>query len=157
MADKKVSDSITEWTHMLRYEDINGEDRLFGGKLVSWIDEVAGTAAIRHCGCRVTTAAIDNLQFKRGGFLGEMIVIIGRLTYVGNTSMEVRVDSYVEDLDGMRHLLNRAFFTEVAIDENGKPIHIENKLVLSNDVEREEWEGAKKRIENRKMRRREGF
>jgi acyl-CoA hydrolase len=71
--------------------------------------------------------------------------------------MEVRVDSYVEDLDGMRHLLNRAFFTEVAIDENGKPIHIENKLVLSNDVEREEWEGAKKRIENRKMRRREGF
>ena len=112
-------------------------------KLVSWIDEVAGTAAIRHCGCRVTTAAIDNLQFKRGGFLGEMIVIIGRLTYVGNTSMEVRVDSYVEDLDGMRHLLNRAF-TEVAIDENGKPIHIENKLVLSNDVEREEWEEQKK-------------
>ena len=64
MANKNVEDSITDCVKVLRYEDINSENRLFGGRLLEWIDETAGTAAARHCGCRVTTAAIDNLQFK---------------------------------------------------------------------------------------------
>ena len=42
--EKSIEDSRTEQVHLLRYEDINGENRLFGGKLVSWIDEVAGSS-----------------------------------------------------------------------------------------------------------------
>ena len=41
IANKNVEDSITEWTKVVKYDDINAEDRLFGGKLMSWIDEVA--------------------------------------------------------------------------------------------------------------------
>ena len=62
--EKSINESMIEQIHLLRYEDINGENRLFGGKLVSWIDEVAGTVAKRHTGVKVTTASIDNLQFK---------------------------------------------------------------------------------------------
>ena len=61
---KNIDASKTEQIHLLRYEDINGENRLFGGKLVSWIDEVGGIVAKRHAGIKVTTASIDNLRFK---------------------------------------------------------------------------------------------
>ena len=91
MEPKKVSDSLTEQMHVVIYPHINGFGRLFGGQLLQWIDEVAGATARRHCGHDATTAAIDNLQFKSGAFLNDVLILIGRVTYVGSTSMEVRV------------------------------------------------------------------
>lgn len=152
MTAKRMEDSATEQIHLLKYEDINGEGRLFGGKLVSWIDEVAGTVAKRHAGTRVTTASIDNLQFKNAAFLNDLVVIIGHVTYVGNTSMEVRVDSYVEDIEGFRRPINRAFLTLVALDDRQKPTPIPYGLVLENEIQKMEWENAKRRIELRKYR-----
>ena len=87
IANKNVEDSITEWTKVVRYSDINSEDRLFGGLLMSWIDEVAGIVAVRHSGNPVTTAAIDNMQFKQGAKLDDIVVIIGKITHVCKTSM----------------------------------------------------------------------
>lgn len=155
--EKTIEDSKTEQIHLLMYEDINGENRLFGGRLISWIDEVAGTVAKRHSGIRVTTAAIDNLQFKSPAFLDELIVIIGYVTYVGNTSMEVRVDTYVESLDGFRRPINRAYLTLVTLGPDGKPVPIPYGLKIETESQRYELEGALKRIELRKMRQKEGF
>ncbi|MBO4456393.1 MAG: acyl-CoA thioesterase [Butyrivibrio sp.] len=155
---KNVEDSITEWTRVVKYGDINSENRLFGGKLMSWIDEVAGTVAIRHSGNPVATAAVDNMQFKQGAKLDDIIVIIGKITYVGKTSMEVRVDTYVEDRrNGMRHVLNRAYLTEVCIDDDDTPVLVPYGLNVKTESERAEWEGAEKRIALRKQRRMEGF
>ena len=155
---RTVEYSRSEWMKMIHYEDINGGGRLFGGRLMQWMDEVAGIAALRHSGAEVTTAACDNLQFKKGAYINELLVIISRLTYVGRTSMEVRVDVYVEDHDtGVRHPINRAYFTEVCVDENGKPTPVRYGLELLTEAERAEWEGAQKRIEVRKKRRSEGF
>ena len=94
---------------MIRYENINPTGRLFGGQLVSWIDEVAGACAMRHTGLHVTTASIDNLTFKRGAYLADRLVLLARMTFVGRSSCEVRVDSYIEDKEGFRHTINRAF------------------------------------------------
>ena len=47
--EKLSSDSITEITKLIQYRDINGQNRLFGGRLMEWIDEAAGVAAMRHC------------------------------------------------------------------------------------------------------------
>lgn len=157
MSKKRMEDSITEQIHFLKYEDINGEGRLFGGQLVSWIDEVAGTVAKRHAGTQVTTASIDNLQFKNAAYLNDLVVIIGHITYVGRTSMEVRVDSYVEDNDGYRRPINRAFLTLVALDDNEKPIPIPYDLIIENEIQQLEWDNAKKRIELRKYRSKEAF
>ena len=57
MEPKKVSDSITEQLRVVIYPDINGFGRLFGGRLLEWIDEVAGATARRHCGRDATTVA----------------------------------------------------------------------------------------------------
>lgn len=156
MEAKRVNDSLTEQIQILMPSHINGQDRLFGGQLVEWIDVVAAVVARRHSGCDVTTAAIDNLQFKAGAFINNILVLIGRITYVGRTSMEVRVDTYVEDLSGMRKVVNRAYLVLVAIDEDGRPTEVPS-LILETETERAEWEAGQKRRSLRDQRRREGY
>ncbi len=158
IANKNVEDSVTELTKVIKYSDINSENRLFGGMLMSWIDEVAGTVALRHSGNPVATAAIDNMQFKQGAVLNDIVVIIGKITHVGKTSMEVRVDTYVEDKQtGMRHVLNRAYLTEVCIDEDNTPVIVPYGLNVRTENEKAEWQGAERRRELRRQRRMEGF
>lgn len=156
MQGKKVSDSRTEQVRMIIYPDLNGFNRLFGGQLLKWIDEVAGATARRHCGHNVTTVAIDNLYFKAGAYLNDVIVLIGKVTHVGRTSMEVRVDTYRENADGTRNPINRAYFVMVNMGDDGKPSEVP-PLILENDGERMEWENAAKRRELRMMRQKEGF
>ena len=153
---KSVSASRTEQIQILMPEHINGAGRLFGGKLVEWIDVVASVAARRHSGCNVITAAIDNLQFKAGAYVNDTLVLIGRLTHVGRTSMEVRVDTYVESLDGTRSVVNRAYLVLVALDGQGRPTPVPG-LLLENESERAEWDAGERRQELRKIRRLEGY
>lgn len=155
---KTVEDSRTEITKLLHYEHINGENRLFGGRLMAWIDEAAAVAAMRHAGGYVTTCAVDDLRFKKGAYLNDILVLIARLTYVGRTSMEVRVDTFLEDrATGMRTLINHAYLMEVHVDEAGNPIPVEYGLELRTTTEKMEWDGARRRIEIRKQRSQEGF
>ena len=132
---KKVSDSATETLHIVRPNHLNAAGRLFGGVLMQWIDELAGLVAKRHSHMNVTTASVDNLRFLKGAYQRDVVVISGKITYVGNTSMEVRVDSYVEDLDGVRTPINRAYFTMVALDENDKPCTVP-RLTLTTASQR---------------------
>ncbi len=155
---KTVEDSKTEWVKCIQNEDINGAGRLYGGRLMEWMDQVSGIAATRHCGGHVTTAACDDLQFKNAAFLNDIVVIISKVTYVGRSSMEVRTDVYIEEREtGLRRVINRAYFTEVHVDESGKPAAIRFGLKLESESDKAEWEGAMKRLEMRKRRRAEGF
>lgn len=154
---RSVEFSQVENVYVIRYENINPTGRLFGGQLVSWIDEVAGACASRHTGLPVTTASIDNLTFKRGAYLADRLVLLGRMTYVGNTSCEVRVDTFIEDKEGYRHIINRAFLTYVAIDEAGRPLPIPYGLEVKTVAEQARWDGALLRRNNRKARQSDGF
>ncbi len=153
---KKVSDSFTEQQYLVCPAHINHYGRLFGGHLLKWIDELAGIVAIRHCGSTVTTAAIDNLQFKAPAYTGDMVVLQGWITYVGRTSMEVRVDTYREALDGTREIINRAYIDMVAIDSKGHPKEVPD-LCIETEEQRLEHQAAEKRKQMRKQRRQEGF
>ena len=153
---KKVSESMTEQQYLIRPVHMNHYNRLFGGELLRWIDELAGIVARRHCNANITTAAIDNLQFKAPVFAGQMLVLVGKVTYTGSTSMEVRVDTYTEDLDGIRRVINRAYFVMVAIDDNGKPIPVP-EIIPETEEQKMEYEAGIKRREMRKQRRQEGF
>ena len=90
---KTVAQSRTEQIQIILPRHINGSNRLFGGQLMEWIDILAGVVARRHAQRDVTTAAIDNLQFKAPALVGETMVLVGQITHIGRTSMEVRVDS----------------------------------------------------------------
>lgn len=154
--EKKVSESRIEQVYQVRPEHLNGAGRLFGGKLMEWIDELAGLVGIRHAQRDVITASVDNLRFIQGAYLKDLVVLIGRVTFVGTTSMEVRVDTYIESMDGIRKPINRAYLTLVAIDEDGKPTEVP-KLIVETESEKAEWEAGIKRREMRRQRRTEGF
>jgi len=148
MDTRKVSDSRVEQVHMLMYEHMNGYGRLFGGRLMEWIDVVAGVVARRHSSRDVTTASVDRLEFISPAFIGDTIVLDGCITYVGRTSMEVRVDTYVEKLSGKKERINRAYLVMVALDEDGNPTEVP-RLELVTEEELSEFEAGKRRKELR--------
>ncbi len=154
--ERKVADSRVETVHMVRPNHLNAAGRLFGGILMQWLDDVAGLVAKRHSRSNIITASVDNLRFIQGAYQKDVIVIIGKVTYVGHTSMEIRVDTYVENREGMRFPINRAYFTMVALDENDKPKKVP-RLILESEEEKAEWEAAKKRRDMRIKRKEEGF
>ena len=90
-------------------------------------------------------------------FGGQLLMWIDELAgIVARSSMEVRVDTYVETLDGMRHVINRAYVVMVAIDEEGKAVPVPG-LIVETESEKAEWEAGEKRYQLRKQRRLEGF
>ena len=154
MLTKTVDDSRVETVHIVRPNHLNGANRLFGGILMQWIDEVAGIVAKRHSMCNVTTASVDNLTFLHGAYQNDMIVIKGKITWVGTSSMEVCVDTYVETLDGQRDRINNAHFMMVALDENNKPVQVP-KLILQTDDEHLAWAHGEERRCIRNQRRKD--
>lgn len=153
---KRVEDSMVEQSYFLMPRCLNGKGHLFGGQLLEWIDETAGLVARRHAQCDVVTVAIDNMYFKAGAGDDDVIVLKGRLTYVGRTSMEVRIDSYKEEKDGTRIMINRAYFVMVAVDENQQPVEVPG-LLVEGVTQKIEWEAGEKRAQLRKIRRSEGY
>ena len=149
-----VLDSLTRQTRMLMYQDLNTRGKLYGGRLLEWIDMVAGITGRRYCGTEVTTAAIDKLDFLTAAKLGDILEIIGKVTYVGNTSFEVKVETYVDRQNGERERINRAYLVMVALDEEERSIR-PPRLVLQNDEERLEYEAAEQRYLARKKARAE--
>ena len=149
---KTVDESRVETVHIVRPNHLNGANRLFGGILKQWIDEVAGIVAKRHSMTNVTTASVDNLTFLHGAYQNEMIVIKGKITWVGSSSMEVCVDTYVENLSGQRDRINNAHFMMVALDENDKPVKVP-KLILQTDDEKLAWAHGEERRRIRNQRR----
>lgn len=153
---KRTSDSYTEQIQLLTQSGINGYGRLFGGRLMQWIDVVAAVVARRHCGCNVTTAAIDNLQFLGPAYPNDIVLLVGKLTHVGRTSMEVCVKTYVEHPNGKRDLINTAYVVMVALDENERPTAVP-ALITETLEERLEWEAGEKRQALRKQRKHENY
>ncbi len=141
--EKFVSDSATEQVQVVMPPHLNGYGNLFGGQLAMWIDIIAGVVARRHCGRTITTAAIDNLRFREPVHQNDIVILRGRMTHVGRTSMEVRVDSYVESPAGCR-LINTAFVIQVALDGDGRPAPVPG-LVPQTHEEKMAYEAGTKR------------
>lgn len=153
---RKVSDSRAEQSYFIRPQHINHYGRLFGGTLLAWMDELAGIVARRHSGTEVTTACIDQATFVGPAKLNDLVVLEARITYVGRSSMEIRVDNYTEDRSGTRIPITRGFFVMVAIDDDGKPLTVPG-LELNTVQVKEEFEMGHKRYLLRKERKQEGY
>ena len=149
---RTVAHSRTEQVQILMQGTLNGYNRLFGGKLMEWIDVVAAVTARRHCGKNVTTAAVDSLVFKSPAMVNDTILLEGHVTYAGRTSMEVCVTTYVEELNGFRREINKAYLVLVAIDADGKPTLVP-PVSPETEEEKCEYADAMERRKNRGSRR----
>jgi acyl-CoA hydrolase len=139
---------VTSQVQIIMPSHVNGVNRLFGGQLMAWIDITAAVEARRHTRRQVITAAADNLSFLAPAFLDETVRLDARVTWTGRTSLEVRVDSFVESLAGTERLINRAYLVFVALDGEGKPAPFP-AFTPSSEEEQREWAQAEKRRERR--------
>ena len=150
LSPKHVYQSKTEQVQLLMPEHISGSGRLFGGRLVEWIDIVAAVTARRHSGRNVTTVSIDHLEFRKPAYSNDTLVLTGQIIYTGRTSMEIKVDTFIERLDGEKLLINRAYLVMVALGDDDKPTEVP-PLICDTDEERQEYDEAKRRRDARKM------
>jgi len=103
----------------------NHYDTLFGGTAMALMDEVAFITATRFSRKRMVTVSSDKIDFSRPIPGGTIVELIGRVIHIGNTSLKVVVDIYVEEM--YAHKRDRAVtgsFTFVALNEQKLPVKV---------------------------------
>jgi acyl-CoA hydrolase len=124
---------------------------IFGGVVMSWIDIAAAIAATRHSAKVCVTASVDELHFLKSIHKGFIVNIEARVTYVHNTSCEIKVNVFAENpLKKEKFQTTRAFLTFVAIDENGTPTPMP-PLKLETAADKKLAKAAQLRRENRTL------
>ena len=117
---KPPSASETIKTEVVCPNDTNPMGILQGGKLVEWMDIAAAVCAQTHADKICVTASINQVDFNAAAKVGDIITICARITRTFNSSMEIFVQSFARKvLEGKKYLISEAFFTFVALDENG--------------------------------------
>jgi len=125
MQKKRPIDSLATTTKVVLPNDTNTLGKLFGGSLLAWIDEIAAVSAFRHSGRVSVTAAINNVSFSKPIDLGDIVTLSAKVSRAFNSSMEVIIDVFVEDrLTGEQGASHQAILTFVAVDQNGRSIHV---------------------------------
>ncbi len=122
MTTRRPSDSLTIMTELVLPNDTNVFGNLMGGRLMYWMDIAAALAAQKHCNSAVVTASVDNISFESPIRLGNVVHIQAKISRAFNTSMEIYLKVWGEDLKKqLRYKSNEAYYTFVALDANDKP------------------------------------
>jgi len=117
MAYSRGEISIFVMPHM---QNVRGD--LFGGHLMSLVDQAAAVAAIRHAGGPAVTASIDRVDFREAIPVGALVTCVGTVDYVGNSSMDITVEVFAENAStGDRRHTHTAHVVFVGIDDKGRP------------------------------------
>ncbi|HEY2583828.1 MAG TPA: acyl-CoA thioesterase [Mucilaginibacter sp.] len=125
MIEKSPKESFTIMNELVLPNDTNTMNNLMGGRLLHWMDIAAAISAQKHCNRIVVTASVDNVSFKHSIKLGDVITIEAKVSRAFNTSVEVRLDVWAQNIpSGTRIKSNEAYFTFVALDEDGHTIPV---------------------------------
>lgn len=142
---KKPAQSEVTMTEMVLPNDTNTLNNLMGGRLLHWMDICAAISAQKHSNRFVVTASVDNVSFTEPIRLGNIITMSAKVTRSFNSSMEVHLEVWAEDIPaGKKVSTNSAFFTFVALGQNGRPTEVPS-LEPETDVEQELYESALRR------------
>ncbi|MGA7624032.1 MAG: acyl-CoA thioesterase [Candidatus Acidiferrales bacterium] len=142
---KPVQASASEIVEIVLPNDANLLGNMLGGRVMHLIDIAGALAANRHSNSHVVTASVDYLDFRFPIRVGEWIVLKSSVNRVFNTSMEVGVKVFAENiLTGERRHTSTAFVTFVALDSNHQP-HAVPPLILKNEDERRRYREAGER------------
>lgn len=145
MNSKKAADSLTIMTELVLPNDTNVFGNLMGGRLMYWMDIAAALAAQKHCNAPVVTASVDNISFENPIKLGNVVHIRANVTRAFNSSMEVHLNVWGEDLTQQyKYKSNEAYYTFVALDPNRNPRPVP-QLIAETDEEKKLFEGALRR------------
>jgi acyl-CoA thioesterase YciA len=102
--------------------DTNANGDIFGGWVLSQMDQAGGIAAAERANGRVVTIAIEALKFIRPVKVGDVLCVYTAIDHHGRTSMKVHVEAWAKRFrTHRREKVTDATFTFVAIDDAGRP------------------------------------
>ncbi len=123
--EERIKQSETHVFKAVFPNTTNHYDTLFGGTAMQLMDEVAFIAATRYSRQKMVTVSSDRIDFKKAIPAGTIIELIARVASIGNTSLNVCVEIFIEQMySDNREKAITGEFTFVAIDENKKPMKI---------------------------------
>lgn len=124
---------------MMMPRETNGQGTIFGGVLLSYIDQAGAVAAQRHSAYRVVTVALEKVEFKQAVLVGDLVSFYSRLVKAGRTSLTVDVNVVAERFhNGVARKIDvtQATLVFVSIDEQSRPVpHGVVSQVASNSGE----------------------
>lgn len=153
MADemKRIEESRVTLSVMMGPQDTNGLGNVHGGVIMKLVDEAGGIAAMRHARRPAVTVAMDSMTFMEPIRVGMLVQFNAELTYVGRTSMEVRVKVIAENpISGTTVVTNTAYLVYVALDDTGSPVQVP-RLMYETEEQRIQAERAQARQAYRKQ------
>lgn len=148
---KKVSASaVNEHIYKIFPNDLNSYDTVFGGLIMAILDRVALVVAERHSGRTCVTASVDSMHFLAPAKRGDNLIFKGAINRVWRSSMEIGLKVVAQHFQTgeLTHILS-AYFTFVAVDEEGIPIEIP-KVIPETFLEKRRYKEAELRKQRRK-------
>jgi acyl-CoA thioesterase YciA len=102
--------------------DTNANGDIFGGWVMSQMDQAGGIAGVERAMGRVVTVAVDSMTFIRPVRVGDVLCVYTSVASVGRTSMKIQVEAWARRFQTqLREKVTEATFTFVAIDDEGLP------------------------------------
>lgn len=125
--ESKIKDSQTHVFKVVFPNITNHHNTMFGGTVMEMMDEVAFMTATRFARKSFVTVSCDRIDFNKPIPAHTLVELIGKVKYVGNSSLKVNVEVFVEEMyEEKRERAVSGDFTLVALDENKKPVKIFN-------------------------------
>lgn len=152
-AGKTIAQSRVTLSSVMGPQDTNIHGNIHGGVIMKLVDEVGALAAVRHARLPVVTIVIDSMTFLEPIRVGNLVSLTAELTWVGRTSIEVRVEVTAENpMTGTHTTTNTAYLVYVALDPEGRPAEVP-PLLYETDEQRDRGDEAAQRQIERKRRR----
>jgi acyl-CoA thioesterase YciA len=102
--------------------DTNANGDIFGGWVMSQMDQAGGIAGVERAMGRVVTVAVEAMTFHRPVQVGDVLCVYTRIVSVGRTSMRIEIEAWARRFrKNFREKVTEATFTFVAIDDEGRP------------------------------------
>ncbi len=142
---RSIADSAFTLSQFMQPEHSNSQGRVHGGVVLKLCDECGGIVAARHARRPVVTVTVDSVTFHQPIELGRLLMVHGRINYVGTTSIEVELRVEAENLlTGEVLHTNSAYFVYVALDEDRRPTPVP-PLALTTEAEHQRFEAGRAR------------
>lgn len=102
--------------------DTNANGDIFGGWVLSQMDQAGGIAGVERARGRVVTISVETMKFIRPVRVGDVLCVYTEIEQIGRTSMKIHIEAWARRFQtDLREKVTDATFTFVAIDDEGRP------------------------------------